>query len=377
MLQETAYTQLLGAKQAINDIQSQLHNTSYNLLIFFASAVYDFSELTSEFQRLYPDTHIVGVSSAGELSKNGFCKRGLLVTTMQDSDILLSPVLIDNINKYPIIHKAKIEQALNECKIDLAEEDFHTHSFALTFINGLLNLEEYFLSMVYGIVGNRNFRLIGATAGDDHRYLETKVSLNGTISTHGAVIIFINTKKRFKLYKENLFKPTGHKLHITKCDMQNRKILEINHKPPLTAYAEELGVSSTTLIERMYDHPLGRTFGHDMYITSLDAFNADKTLNMHTRVINNSILDVLMPDDFVSICENSCKKIKKDFGRPGFLLFFNCICNTLSYERWHCCDSISTICNQYFDHYCGLSSYGEQINQIHVSQTMLVLAMEE
>lgn len=379
MKQEVAYTHSSNLNDAIVDLCTQLKRplSSYQLVIFFASSIYDFSTLSKELAKKFSSAEVVGVSSGGEITKQGFTKRGLLLTTMTDDHTLVNGVILDDINSFPIIHKPQIEAALKKSKIDIKEPGFEKHSFALSFINGLMNLEEVFLSMFYAIIGNPEFQLIGASAGDDYRFYKTKVSLNGVVSITGAVILFINTDRKFKFYKQNIFKSTNKSLTVTKSDIQNRTVLEINGKPPLTAYAQELGVSSTTLINTMLDHPLGRTYGNDLYITSLAGFNQDKTLNMRTRVFPNSNLTILEPDNIVAVCEDVCKEIKQDFTSPGFVFFIVCICNVIGYDKRNLCDNITSLYTQYFDTFCGLASCGEQINQIHMSQTTLVLVMEE
>ncbi len=379
MKQEVAYTQNTILQEAITDLCTQLKNplSSYQLVIFFASAIYDFSVLTEEFNKLFPTAEVVGVSSGGEITRKGFTKRGLLLTTMTDDNTKVSGVILDDLNSFPIIHKPQIEEALKKSHIDTTKPNYTDHCFALSFINGLKNLEEIFLSIFYAIIGDRNFKLIGSSAGDDYRFYKTKVSLNGKVSVTGAVILFINTTKKFKFYKQNIFKPSGKTLNITKADIQNRTILEIDHNPPLTSYAETLGVSSTTLINTMLDHPLGRMYGDDMYITSLAGFNQDKTLNMRTRVFPNSTLDILEPDDIMAVCTDTCKRINDDFETPGFIFFIICICNVIGYDKRDLCGEISALYNDRFATFCGLASCGEQLGTVHMSQTTLALVMEE
>ncbi|MDO5521200.1 MAG: FIST N-terminal domain-containing protein [bacterium] len=379
MKQEIAYTQNTNIKDAITDLCTQLKDPvdSYLLVIFFASTLYDFQALSNELTRIFKNSKVVGVSSGGEITKLGFTKRGLLLTTMSDPTTKISGVIVDDINSFPIIHKPKIQSALNEAAIDPKEPGFERHSFALTFINGLLNLEENFLSMFYAVVGSPDFPLIGASAADDYHFYKTSVSLNGRLSNNGAVILFINTKKKFRFYKQNIYKPTGKTLTVTKSDIQNRTVLEINGKPPLTAYAEELGLSSTTLINTMLDHPLGRTFGNETFITSLAGFNQDKTLNMRTRVFPNSTLDILETDNIISVCKDTCTRITKDFEKPGFVFFIVCICNFIGYDQRDLSKSIGSLYTDTFPTFCGFASNGEQLNQMHMSQTTVALVMEE
>ncbi|MDO5293205.1 MAG: FIST N-terminal domain-containing protein [bacterium] len=379
MKQEVAYTQNTSIHEAITDLCAQLKNppSTYQLVIFFASSLYDFQALSDELTKIFSDSKVVGVSSGGEITKHGFTKRGLLLTTMSDPTTQISGVLVDNINAFPIIHRQKIQSALREANIDPKEPGFEQHSFSLAFINGLANLEEVFLSMVYAVVGSNDFKLLGASAADDYRFFKTSVSLNGRCSNNGAVLLFINTKKKFKFYKQNIYKPTGKTLQITKSDIQNRTVLEINNKPPLTAYAEELGVSSTTLINTMLDHPLGRTFGHETFITSLAGFNQDKTLNMRTRVFPNSTLDILETDDIVAVCKDTCTRMKNDFPNPGFVFFIVCICNFVGYDKRNLYGPISSLYSDTFSTFCGFASCGEQFNQMHMSQTTVALVMEE
>ena len=79
-------------------------------------------------------------------------KNSLVVTTLTDSSTRVSGVIIDDTDQFPIIHKSKIENAARAAGINMHRNGANKDCFALTFINGLCNVEEATLALFH--IGN-------------------------------------------------------------------------------------------------------------------------------------------------------------------------------------------------------------------------------
>ena len=71
----------------------------------------------------------------------------------------------------------------------------------------------------------------GGSAGDDLKFKATYVSHNGVSSSHGAVILFVRTSRKFKIYKENIFQRSGKSVEA------ERMALSLSQSPVYLATA--------------------------------------------------------------------------------------------------------------------------------------------
>lgn len=379
MKQEIAWTGSSNLEVAVTELFNQLHEkpSQVNLVMFFASVIYDFKELSEKIKEHFPASEVVGCSTSGEISENGFTKRGIVLTTMSCNQTKVKGVLVRAGAKFPMIEKENILSAMEECSILTGKEISHKDSFAITFINGLCNAEECILSLLYAVVGDPRFQVLGGSAGDDLKFQTTYVSLNGETITDGGVIVFVKTSKKFTIQKENIFKPSGRKVVLTGVDTASRKLVSINHRPAASEYASVVGISEARIGDASLMNPLGRMFGDNIFISSIAGVNPDHTLNMYCRVMPNTKVDIMQIGDVKSIMDATCDTIQSLIPKTGFVFLVNCILRTLAFENNDQGAYLVNLYQQRFNKVAGFSSYGEQIGKVNSNQTLVVLAMEE
>lgn len=377
MKQEVAWSNRSDAKSALSDLASQINDKSarVNLVMFFAASCFDFAELSTGIKEMFPSSVVVGCTTSGEVGEKGFTKNSVLLTTMSDPGVRVRGILIPDADRYPIAMQDEIVATMQSCGI--AQGGTHPDSFAITFVDGLVNVEEIMASLLYATVQDDDFQVIGGTAGDDLKFKVTYVSLNGEVTANGGVFVFVKTSKKFTIVKENIFKPTGRKLHVTGTDESGRGLLELDGEPAASKYAETVGVPESKIGDVSLLNPLGRLFGNDIYIASIASSNPDKTFTMYCRVMPGTKIDVMEVGDVKALMDETVDRILEDIPRPGFVFLVNCILRTLKFEN---CDEgryLTGLYKKKFDKFAGYSSYGEQINRISSNQTLVVLAMEE
>lgn len=378
MKQQIAWTNRATVSEAVEDLMGQLSKTgeSINLVMFFASVSYDFGELSKLLKENFPKSEVVGCSTSGEISEHGFTKNGIVLTTMSDPSTKVKGVVIREGAKYPIIAKDEIISAMRDCGI-VPGGIAHNNSFAITFINGLCNAEECILSLLYSLIEDDYFKILGGSAGDDLKFDTTYASLNGEVVTDGGVVVFVKTPKKFTIVKENIFKPSGRKVTFTKVDTASRKLIEIDGRPATGEYAKRLNIREDEISGASLMHPLGRMFGDSIFISSIAGVNSDKTMSMYCRVMPNTKVDIMELGDVESIMNATCDAIEAAVPKPGFVFFVNCILRTLAFESNNQGQYLVDLYKNRFNKVVGFSSYGEQIDKVNSNQTLVVLAMEE
>ena len=379
MKQEVAQTSFPAVDRAIGDILSKLSKKAaeYDAVVFFASSSYDFPLLSAEIKKVFTKAEVIGVSCFGEISPNGFTKQTLLVSALSCRKTRFSGVLIEDVNKFPIVDKAKIEAAATKCGIALHSKTSHKDAFALTFIDGISLSEETFLSLFYAIIENDDFIIAGGSAGYDYKFRQTYVSYNGQTALHGAVVLFVKTSCLFDIRTISSFTPTGKRMTITKADVINRVIHEIDGKIAKKRYAEVLGVPENRVETVMDVHPLGRVFSGKIFSSSVLGFSPAGAISVYTRVLPNTVIDLLEPGDSIEIASNHFAEIRTKIPYVGCVFIINCVLCTTTFEKLNICRNMTSAYKAAFPVFAGFSSYGEQIGKLNVNQTIISIVIGE
>ncbi|MDQ0872682.1 hypothetical protein QFZ77_001341 [Paenibacillus sp. V4I3] len=112
---------------------------------------------------------------------------------------------------------------------------YDNNTFGILLVDGLRKAEEKVLSVIQSLFPNKDFPLIGGSAGDNGKF-GMMLSCNGSLYSNAAILTIVKTKHPFYLYRENIFVPKGESLTVTKADIRERKIYENNHAPAADYY---------------------------------------------------------------------------------------------------------------------------------------------
>ena len=377
MVQEVVSTRISDAQEAANDLVRQLKQSpdSYNAVIFMAAIKYDFEALSAAIKEHFPDSEVIGASTAGEIDLNGFQNDSVVLTTMSDSHTRVKGVLVENGSKYPVGNKSEIEDALREAGIAMADPMSHRSAFAIAFINGVFNAEETILSNFYSIIQNDKFALAGGTAGFTGSEAKTFVSYNGRTTQDGAAFLFVKTSCKFDIRQEDIFNPTGKTIYVTRSDTINRTIFSLNGQRAKSVYAQQLGVSESAAEGMTFENPFGRHINGSIHIAALAGFAADGSCSLFARVVPNSTLEMMHIGDPEKKCDETCSQILSVIPSPKFTLLMTCITRTMAFDRMGIAANIIRKYKQTFPTFCGFSCYGEQIGRVHCNQTLVSLVM--
>ena len=379
MEQEVVQTKSIDPKNAVDDLCRHLKKQPelYNCIIFFTSTSVNYQELQAELFSRFSNAQVIGTTTSGEISSQGFANQSVVLNAISDSETQFSAVLVDDANKFPIISKNDVISAAAKIGIGLSSDMIHKDSFAISLICGLKNIEEGFLSMFYSLVKDKQFLVCGGTAGDDLKFQATYVSANGKCSDSGAVLLFVKTTRKFQIVKENIFRKSGKSVRLTDVQHETHIVKAIDGVNPRRRYAEILGISESTANDALLDHPFGRAFGDNIFIASLVGFDNNGILTTYARVIQDSVQEILEPMDPLSITEETCKKVRQEIENPQCVILFNCILRTIGFDRKKQQEAVNEIWKRYYPSYSGFSTYGEQFGHMNSNQTLVTLVMGE
>ncbi|MBE5961654.1 MAG: hypothetical protein E7256_09785, partial [Lachnospiraceae bacterium] len=250
-------------------------------------------------------------------------------------------------------------------------------TICLEFSNALISCEELVLSTLNSVLAKKNIPVFGGSAGDKGRAEKTLISLNGTIYQNGCAFVLIkNLGGKIRLYRENIYKPTGHQFIATKVDERNRVVYEYNNQPAAEVMAKAMGVSLEKLPPYLDSYPLGRIIGNEMYITANEAIRERRSMGYHARVYKNAKMALLEPDDYRAVLKKTREKVKEENKKPSLSLMVNCLARSMLFEADGYLNQFATEMGEALGQYIGFAGYGEQLREQHFNQTMILAVFE-
>lgn len=359
-----------SAKSDLKDAISEATNglVSPKLILFF-SDVKHFEEYTKLIKDKFTNSIILGSTTFAGFCKDGAYKDSLLVMGIEDGIECYADVL-EEVDKYPLKYVDRITNCVNK---------FHNTSNTVCFeiSTALISCEELVLSTLNSVLAEKNIPLFGGSAGDLGKAEKTMISFNGIIYNNACVFVIIkNLSGKIKLYRENIYKPTAHYFTATKVDVRNRIVYEYNNKPAAKVMAAALNTTVEGLPRYLDSYPLGRIIGNEMYITANKAVTDNNGMSYHARVYNNSNMVLLEPDDYKKVISNTIDEVKKDIPNPSLAIMINCLARSMLFEKDGYLNEFARKMSDALGNYIGFAGYGEQLNEQHFNQTMVLAVFE-
>ena len=363
-----------------NDIHGAFNESTRNvpnnakLVLFFASTIYHYPQLVQLFTAKFPSSQVVGLTTVGEINNEGIEENSLTVAAFSGNDVQANTVFMERIHKYPVFQRQQLIDAAKSVGIDTKRKSAKNNAVALVFPNGLINAEERLLSIVNSVFDYEGFPIFGGTAGDDAKFKETFTSVNEQFANDAGVVIFLKTNADMKIYKESIFEGYSDDVLIaTKVDVEGRKVFEFNGRPAASEYARILNVQPVQLDRLFMAHPLGFV-GKKLSVGSPMCVNPDQSISFYCQISRNAEMKVLRPLDVVTTMDQTVAQLKRDFTSIEGVLAVNCILRKIQFKETRMLPEVNKRFKQ-MPNVFGFCSYGEQLQNEQINQTLVLLAM--
>lgn len=373
---KTAFSNLVNNIDAVNDIKRQLSSNNIKFIIFFASPKYDFKLISEEMKNQFSSAEIIGCTTAGEISSKGFTENSLVAMSITSDDFTVETTVIHNVHSIPMLYRDEVEKTFNKTGFDTKDLNIHKKGFGILLIDGLQNAEEKVLSVVNSIIKNPDFQIIGGSAADGLNFGKTYVSHNGKVYNDSAIITFVKTKHKICLYKENIFKSTEKNMIVTKANIRERRVYEIDNKPAAKAYAEALGIHKSQLTSHFSSNPLGRKIGAKVWIASPFEVMEDDSIKFYSQLFTGTCVYLMEPEDPVKIIQETVKAVRNKIPNIKATFAVNCILRIIQFKTQNKTKILGEEMSK-LGNIIGFSSYGEQLCKMHLNQTLVLLVIGE
>lgn len=340
--------------------------------IWFSPTRHSADELVAGLSKQVPDLRYGGCSTSGEVTPDGLQDHGIVALLMPESHFRVQLTVLEQVHT---LGMEAIAQRAMEARTRLFAEAPDARQdtvFALGLIDGLVYAEEAVTTAIdRGLDG---IPLIGGSAGDDLAFRKTDQIANGQAFTEAAILMLIDCRLPFRVFTENNFVPTEHRLVVTSSDPDRRIVHEFNAEPAATAYAQAVGVDKTALDARSFaSHALVVRIGGEYYARSIQRLNDDGSLTFFCAIDNGLVLTVARSEGMVSSTRTAIEGLEAEIGPLGSLFGFDCIYRRLDARHRNVTERIETLYKE--KGFIGFNAYGEQFRSMHINQTFTGVAI--
>lgn len=336
-------------------------------LLFFSKTSFDPGELCREMDAHCPGLQYAACSTAGELSAIGSDKGNLIAILFPEDRFEIDATRISDIRSVGIERIVDQVSAAKKRFVGPADQNV----FALCLIDGLSVMEETVTAALHW--GLDDIPLLGGSAGDDMRFAETSLILNGDISDDCALLLLVKTSVPFQIFKTDNFVPTSRKLVVTRSDPERRIIHEFNAADAASEYARVIGIDPADLSPMSFaSHPLVVRVGGEYYCRSVQKMNEDGSLSFFCAIDDGIVLTVAEPAGMTRTTREAFEDVERQIGGIDFVLGFDCVLRRIDAQNRQVTHRIAEIYKEH--NVIGFNTYGEQYLSMHLNQTFTGIA---
>ncbi len=363
---KTAVSRKENAQEASREIQQALMTADVSCVVFFCSAQFDLEELGRSLAQDFGSIPVFGCTSAGEITPQGYERKSIIAIGFCQSHFNVKAQLISSMETFDYVDAQTTVRSLTK-QTEFAS-DSQSERFILTLLDGLSVAEERFLNTLHLAAGD--IEIFGGSAGDDVNLAKTYVYFNGEFHQHSAIILMFNTSCHFEVFSTNHIEQPQEKLVVTEADSSTRTIFELNAEPAALEYARLLNLSVSELTPQVFSlNPLAVKVGGEYYFRSIQKVNeADNSLTFYCAVDTGIVLTAVDLGNVFSKLDATLRQLERDYGCDNLVLACDCFLRRLEIEH----KGLEPEANNLFKRHniIGFNTYGEQINGVHLNQTL-------
>lgn len=357
--------------EAVAEVKRGLGDARYQHIIAFFSIEYDTAELAGEIARAFPNTTSSGCSTAGEIAPLGMMDGGIVVIAFPYDGFRIHSGVIEDVAAFGVERATEIVRGLKTKITFNPDKALGERVFGLMLVDGLSNAEETLVAAVHWAFDD--MQLIGGSAADGLAFRRTLLIHNGRVLERAALLVMIESDFPFRIFKTQNFEPTPIKLVVTAADTARRIVYELNAEPAAREYAAAIGLMPNDLGPFSFaSYPLVVKVGGDYYCRSIRNMNADGSLSFFCAIDEGLVFTVARPRDMLSSTAKTLDELDTALGGLDIVLGFDCILRRLDAETRQIRRQMDELYQRY--RVVGFHTYGEQLNAMHLNQTLTGVA---
>ncbi|MDO9524029.1 MAG: FIST N-terminal domain-containing protein, partial [Gemmobacter sp.] len=244
------------------------------------------------------------------------------------------------------------------------------HEFAFLMVDGLSAKEDELTTAIAAGLGP--VPLFGGSAADGTRFAQTFVIHDGRALRNAAVLAFVRTACPVRVFNLDHLLPTAIRMVVTQADPRRRIVHQINAEPAAQEYARLLGKDPGQLTPFTFAaHPVVVRIGGKHHVRAIRQVADNGDLVFYSAIDAGLVLTLAEPQDIVAHLEQELS-ILNTGEAPDAILACDCVLRRMEAQEKQLAGKVSDILRRH--RVIGFSTYGEQLNAMHVNQTMTGVA---
>lgn len=344
--------------RATDEIHAQIAQPEPYSTIFFCSSRYDLPRLAAALRRAFSGP-LIGCTSAGQIGQNGYQRGGITAVSLPSSALCVSTWALGPLDRAA----SRAAEIGREVRLARAASPAGRRAFGLLLIDGLSLAEERVASALGQALVD--LPMIGGSAGDDLAFEATHVFDGVAFRADAATLSIFETELPFRIIKREDVVPAGTMLVVTRAAPERRSVIEINGKPAATEYARLVGARASELDADVFAaHPLLVRIEDDYYVRAISQVCADGSLTFFCAIDAGLVLHL---GRSVEVVEGLDAALGSP--TPDLVLACDCVLRRIEQERRGVDAEVGRALARH--RVFGFSTYGEQLNAVHVNQTLV------
>lgn len=359
-----AEVNLLEPAAAVEQLKAQLSGPSAGRVLF-CSSTYDLARLGPELHRAFDDAPLAGCTTAGEVGSRGYLPTPGISGFSLPADAF--DMDVGFIHDLRSVDTRRLGETASSIIAHHRDTERSGYSFGMLLIDGLSIREEAVVRTVHSSL--REIPLVGGSAGDDLRFRQTHVLIDGQFVSDAASLTLVRTRWPFHVFKHQHIRGDSKKLVVTAAIPRQRIVLEFNGYEAAQAYADAIGLEVGELNSDVFSiHPVIFRVGNAEYVRSIQGTVPGGGLRFFCAIDEGIVLTMAQGDDMLGHLSHCADELESIVGPAALTIGFDCILRrNESLVRDHV-EGIDNIFRRL--NLCGFATYGEQIGPMHVNQTL-------
>lgn len=348
------------------DAKAQLADFSPRVMLFFASDIYDATAPAAELQKAFPGCDIIGSTSHSEFCGRTFSEGTvslMAIDAQSVSDCCIK--VVTGVKAHPDF--APTVEEIHEYFGGSDEIfDYFERYVGLVLFESSGGAEEYCMDRL----GTATDILFVGGTSSTFQSGASRVYAGGQAYEDAMVLAVLKTVKGYDVVKTQsaqVYSDRG--FTVTKSDVENRIMYELDHRPVAQVYAETLGVPIEKIADYFASNPLGVLADGQIFVRTFKAVTADG-ISLYCGIPEGSEIHLLKIGDIVKDTKRDMERVIKY--EPAGVINFNCLYRTFEIQKGNIVQQYCDVFGKYPN--IGFSTSGEAfLGHINETSTVLVI----
>ncbi len=357
------------APDAIERLATDLGKDPLALVILFLSPQTPLQAFLASARQQFGDAQVVGCTTAGELGAKGYTEGEIVAIGFPAQHFAATTLLVDDLND--IRAAERIPQMIhNRNALATAHPNWRSE-FAFLMVDGLSLREDALANEL--ALGLGPVPLFGGSAGDGEDFNQTHLVFDGHIYDNAAILVQVRSNCPVHVFKTDHLQPTEARMVVTAADPARRLVSEINAEPAAREYARLLGKDPEQLSSFTFAaHPVVVRIGDQTHVRAIQRVADNGDLVFFSAIDEGMVLTLAEPEDMVTHLDRELSELSKN-KTPDMILGCDCLLRRVEATQKQVTTGLSGVMARH--RVVGFSTYGEQVNSMHVNQTFTGVAI--